>query len=156
MTPILDWSRRLNAYTFTPSAPPPRCFVLGCGKVSAGLQDHFRFGLVECCPDHDPSKHGMARKPGPSCRCGHPANYHEGDTGACALNASCLCQGFTPAEQAEGQPSAPAVQGDGGSNDDGGTRVPVAPRVPKLPPGGATVIAAPRPPAVTRSAQMQF
>ena len=32
------------------------------------------------------------------CRCGHPLNYHE--HGACALNASCLCQEFV---QREGQ-----------------------------------------------------
>lgn len=104
MTPITDPRRMLQGFTFDPfAALPARCFVRGCGGFSAGVQDHTRFGLVECCPDHDASKHGMVRQPAPA------------------------------AEELSRQSGGV----DGGSDDDGGSKVPIAPRVPKLPPGGA-------------------
>ena len=39
-----------------------RCYVRGCADATVISRVHTKYGRVDCCADHDPDRHGMARR----------------------------------------------------------------------------------------------
>lgn len=56
---IVDPRRMLAAFTFTPE-PFYRCWLRGCYHGAIVGRRHRMYGLVDCCPMHDPERHGYA------------------------------------------------------------------------------------------------